>query len=403
MNVPVPFLLTEESSIPWTPQTLRRLGKDERFLERAIGANPALLCLEDRRTQIRGRYAVFHQLKLETPQGRTVYPDIVMLCESGHVVVVEVKLADNPELAQRAVVAQVLDYASALAGYTTDELVELFGGEPGSGFADIIKARFPDCHQPHELADVLVERLRAADLHLVIACDGAPSGLREFVQGVSSQSASGAYELRVAVLTPFTTSTHPGVLLLPTTPTRTEIVARTAVHVTYAEGQPRPEVQVRVTSQDEVAEAVRQAKSTTPRELRPDLAAAIDAYDLIAAPEWKTQGTATKYRQIRPIGWPPSVHYEFLAFTDGIGVELHLESAKLGPVRSAAIELGDRLRATFPDIVWDPAWGKGGRLAIRLVGSTPDRIARTMHEFIESTRNSLEAAVSNLQGPSNVS
>lgn len=391
-----PFILTETGCVQWQTRTLRQLGRDERFLENVIGANPQLLGLEDRRTHLRGRYAAFHQLSLETPQGRTVFPDIVFLCESGHVVVVEVKLADNPELTDRRVVAQVLDYAASLAAYTDGEVVELFGGTPGESFVDLVRKRFPETSRPEELASVLLDRMRSAELHLVIACDGAPDGLREFVRGVTNQSAVGGFELRVVELVPHTTDGHPGVLLLPAVPIRTEIVARTAVNITYVEGQPKPGVEVVVSSQDEVAEAVRRAQSGVAREMRPELAAVVAAYDAIADEDLRTKGRAAGYRQIKPTGWPGPLHYELLSFGGGgVAVELHVESEGVRPIANVLEPLAARLQARFPGLTWDPNWYRG-RLMIRTPNASPTVLAETMKSFIHETRRIVDTALAGM-------
>lgn len=52
------------------PVTLDRLGKDEKFLEDALAANPELLGIQSRRSGIRGPYAVFQQVALPTPASR---------------------------------------------------------------------------------------------------------------------------------------------------------------------------------------------------------------------------------------------------------------------------------------------------------------------------------------------
>jgi hypothetical protein len=392
-----PFLLSETGCVQWQARTLRQLAKDEHFLETVIGENPQLLCLEDRRTHLRGRYLPFHQLRLQTPQGRTVYPDLVFLCESGHVAVVEVKLADNPELADRRVVAQVLDYAASMAAYEEEDLVELFGGDSSSRFVDVVRSGFPGTARPEELAEVLLERMRSAELHLVIACDGAPDGLREFVRGVTNQSAVGGFELRVVELVPHTTAGIPGVLLLPSVPVRTEIVARTAVNITYLEGQPKPGVEVVVSSQEEVAEAVRRAQSGIVREMRPALAAAVAAYDAIAAPELRTRGRSPNYRQIKPAGWPGGLHYELLAFGrgDGVGVELHLEGDGVQPIAKVLEPLAERLQGRFPGLAWDPQWYKG-RLVLRAEGLAAAAVAETMKAFIGETRSVVDAALRDL-------
>jgi hypothetical protein len=70
---------------------------------------------------------------------------------------------------------------------------------------------FPGAAHHGELADVLLERIRKAETHLVIdrrdiACDGAPEGLRESVRGISRQAALGTFDLRLPELTPHESS-----------------------------------------------------------------------------------------------------------------------------------------------------------------------------------------------------
>jgi hypothetical protein len=99
MRLPL-LAVREEQAKAWMPTTIRALGKNEDYLEGLIGKAPELLGLEDLRTHVKGPYAAFHQLGVETPSGQEVAPDILFLTQSGHVIVVEVKLADNEELPQ---------------------------------------------------------------------------------------------------------------------------------------------------------------------------------------------------------------------------------------------------------------------------------------------------------------
>ena len=232
-------------------------------------------------------------------------------------------------------------------------------------------------------------------LHLVIACDGAPDGLREFVHGVTNQSAVGGYELRVVELVPHVLDGQPGMLLVPNTPVRTEIVARTAVNITIQEGQPRPGVEVNVTPQDEIAAAVRQAQSGVVKEMRPELAAVVAAYNALAEPGLETRGRAANYRQIKPPKWPGPVHYELLSYGGGdVGIELHLESDAVQPLRSTLEPMVAQLRARFPGITWDPRWSSGrGRLVVRVPGASAGVAAETMKSFIVATRKPVEDAL----------
>jgi hypothetical protein len=388
-----PFLLTETGCVGWRATSLRELGRNESFLEKVIGANPSLLGLEDRRTHVAGPYVPFHQLHLDTPQGRSVKSDVVFLTQSGHVVVVEVKLADNPELAQRHVVAQVLDYASSLAGYSEDEVVAVFGGTGDESFAAVTRRLFPGAIESEELADVLLDRMRNAELHLVIACDRAPDGLREFVRGVSNQSALGSYELRVVEIVPYVTGEQGhGVLLVPSCLARTEIVSRAAVNITITEGQPNPGVEVVVSSPDDVEESVRQARA--PREMRPELAAAVAEWDSLADPTLRSRGVSPSFRQIKVPGWPLGVHYEFLSYANGVGAELHLESDKVRPLSAVLEGLVASLRSRFPNVVWDPAWASHrGRVLVRPAGGDGRSVAESMRDLVAGTREAIQTAL----------
>lgn len=384
--------------VQWRPTTLRACGRNERFLEDIIAANPAMLGLEDRRAQVRGPYVAFHQRPLDTPQSRSVKPDLMFLTESGHVIVVEVKLCDNGELGDRRAVAQLLDYASSLAGYEEDDLAELFDARAGESFAGLVRRLLPQAVNHVELAGVLRERIQNAEIHLVIACDGAPEGLREFVRGVARQSALGAFELRVVEIVPHVADAAPQELLLvPCSPLRTEIVARTAVNITYEEGQPKPGVSVSVTSPDEVEEAIRQARSGS--EMRPHLAAVVQSYDAMAEPGLQTRGRAGHYRQIKPAGWPGSIHYEFLAYASGdVCVDLHLESEIVRPLGGTLESLAGSVADALPGVAWDPNWnGKRGRITRRFTAeSQPATVARAMKDLIAGTRAQVDAALAKL-------
>ena len=104
---------------------------DEKFLEDLVASRPDLLGIGgwDDETDIEGPFHAFRQLSLHALNGRSIAPDLVLLSRSGHIVVVEVKLSDNPELRDRQVVAQLLEYAASFAQYTEDECLALFGGK----------------------------------------------------------------------------------------------------------------------------------------------------------------------------------------------------------------------------------------------------------------------------------
>lgn len=380
-------LLPDGTLKVWSPSTLRTLGKDEAFLEELIGSAPELLGLEPYRTGVRGPFFACHQRTLETPQGRIAKPDILILTQSGHIVVVEVKLIDNAELRDRRVVGQVIEYAAALASYNEVDLLELFGADDGSWELAVARM-FPKAHDAPSLAKELLRKVQTASIHLVIACDTAPEGLRDFVRAVTNQHALGAYELHVVELVPHVTDdgVAGGILMTPSRPIRTEVVARTAITVSYQSGQVEPGIKVEVTSQDEVEAAIEATRSGESSQMRPELADAIRAWDE-SEPKLKTVGRSPRYRQIKPEGWPGPVHYEFLVSgRSWIAAELHLESdgvAWLGPLLQ---ELSSSLKPSVPDIGWDATWGGGkGRLFLRYPLDDPKMAARGMRVLIDST------------------
>ena len=245
------------ASIGLRPVTLDRLGKDEKFLEDVLAANPELLGIQTRRSGIRGPYAIFQQVALPTPAGRTIYPDIVLLASSGHLIVVEVKLSTNSELRDRNVIAQIIDYASSFSMLDDDGLQKVFNPSAGIGmlWTDFIGQQLPDQHDLDELAHLLRSRAAAGEVNLVIACDRAPPGVEEVVAGIATQQTTG-FDLDLVEVAPFV-SEHGDIdeiLFVPSVRLSTEIVARTAVTVTYRAGDTTPTASIETTSVEDIEE-----------------------------------------------------------------------------------------------------------------------------------------------------
>ncbi len=245
----------------WVPSTLDQLGKSEKFLEDVLAESPELLGLESRRTGIRGPLHIVRQVSMQTPSGRVIFPDIVMLTGSGHVVVVEVKRSVNPELKDRAVIAQIIDYASSFAALSESQCLELFGEANDASWPELIDRLFPEEPSTDELAEVLLSRMQSGELNLVIACDKIPPGLPEVISGIATQRALG-FELDLVEVVPFVCESSPDaeILFVPSTRLSTEIVARTAVTVTYRAGDRKPSTEVRTTSLEDIEQNVRAAK-----------------------------------------------------------------------------------------------------------------------------------------------
>lgn len=256
------MLRADGSTRIWNATTLGALNKSEEFLESALVNSPRLLNLESRRSGIRSPFSIFRQLSLTTPFGRTIYPDIVLLAASGHVIVVEVKKSVNPELRDRAVIAQIIDYAASFTALSEDDLVALFGSNSAADtWGDLVAELFPSEPDQADLADVLQERVQAGSLNLVIACDGIPPGMQDVIRGIAEQS-SLEFDLDVVEVVPYVSADSDELLFVPSTRLSTEIVARTAVTVTYRQGDAQPSTTVETTSLEDIEENIRAASES---------------------------------------------------------------------------------------------------------------------------------------------
>lgn len=250
----------------WFPTELHRIGKNEEFLQRAIERSPELLALGSRRTGIHGSFVPFLELPLPTPTGRIIYPDITFLTGSGHIVIVEVTLSVNPELRERHVIAQIIDYASSISCLSEGDICNLFGNGTGSEqeWSEIVASLFVNEPITSDLADAMIERMRRGEVNIVIACDRLPPGTASAVAGISAQRALG-FTCDIVEIIPFVRSESPDseIVFAPSPRLATEIVARTAVTVTYDVGQAQPSTKVEVTSANDIKENIEAANRTS--------------------------------------------------------------------------------------------------------------------------------------------
>jgi hypothetical protein len=248
----------------WVPTTLDKINKDETFLERIISENPSLLQLESRQTGIKGPYIIYRQISFQTPQNRTIIPDIVILTGSGHIVVVEVKRYINDELKDRRVISQIVDYAASFSALNTDEISKIFNktNSSTSDWGNIVYELFPNENDCEELASLFLSKLESGNINLIIACDKAPLGINELIKGISKQSTL-EFDLKLLEITPYIRNNvkkESEILFVPKTKLATEIVARTAITVIYRQEDKTPSVDIKTTSIEEIEEKIDQAK-----------------------------------------------------------------------------------------------------------------------------------------------
>lgn len=262
----LPFRHNDNQTLRYQPTTLKQQGKDEEFLERIIVDNFDVLGLDSLEDGVFGPFVCWQQVPLRTPEGRTIYPDIVAITGSGHFIVVEVKLGNNHELKNRDVISQIIDYASSFSAYS---MLELMGAlNPGvpenTTWEEFLGSLFPAHSNIQELASVLKRRINDGDLNLVIACDYSPLGTRELLRGVATQSAVG-FKLDLIHLTPYIDCSRKQqeILFIPERQITTEIIARTAVTIRIEEGMAVPGIHLETSSIEDIRENLNEPSASS--------------------------------------------------------------------------------------------------------------------------------------------
>lgn len=243
--------------------TLKDCNKDEQYLENIIANNPHILKIENRQTGIYFPYSIFRQLSFKTPQERIVRPDILLLTASGHVIIVEVKLFGNPELNDRRVISQIVDYAGSFSSKTEDEILSIFDNKnKHKTWYDLITQIFNKCEDTEELSNVIMSKLKSGNIYLIIACDKVPIGLKELLKGISKQS-SIEFKLDLLEITPYIAKKNEKqeIYFSPNKKLSTEIVARTSITVFYKKQEEIPSLEIKTTSIDDIQDNVSQINS----------------------------------------------------------------------------------------------------------------------------------------------
>ena len=210
-----------------------------------------------------GRLKPIRQVQL--PKGR---PDILFASDTGHLLVVEVKLHDNSDLKGRKVLAQVIDYAATLAGLTDGELHAALskGHRKTDGLAELYASWFPDLADPASAAQRFSRRVRAGDVHLVLACDRLPPGIFDWAEQTARLSAL-PFEFRAVEVTPHVPKNADGsdrVLFVPTTRVEALVVSRTVVEVHQPVGDAPVPIKIAPPRAEEVEQAVKSPRGKNP-------------------------------------------------------------------------------------------------------------------------------------------
>ena len=117
--------------------------------------------------------------------------DVILIDSDGVITIIECKLATNPEK-RRAVIGQVLDYASSLAAMSYDDLDERCRKDRERSLHELMQQKAaPKTWDEEQFRTSVTGTLSSGAFKLVIAIDEMDSDLARILHYISSQSRSG--------------------------------------------------------------------------------------------------------------------------------------------------------------------------------------------------------------------
>ncbi len=177
--------------------------------------------------------------------------DALFLSPSGYLTIVETKLWQNPE-ARREVVAQIIDYAQAIARWTFSDLETTFreqraaAGQTTPSLHDHVCASEDDADGQREFVDAVNRCLKDGRFLLLVVGDGIREGV-EKMAAFLQRTPTLQYTLGLVELACYRRrGRNEGLLVVPQILTRTTEITRAVVHL-----QDRDERSVKVTAPPE--------------------------------------------------------------------------------------------------------------------------------------------------------
>ncbi|EGF33623.1 hypothetical protein IMCC9480_3401 [Oxalobacteraceae bacterium IMCC9480] len=208
--------------------------RNEAWLRDTIFAHPTLLPIKD----LDPAFGPLIPLCVELQVKGTGRVDAVFINRLGRLTLVECKLWRNPE-ARRKVVAQVLDYASAIRRWSYSDLqrqvtMALRGQceiPNGNLPYELVKAHVPDLNE-QQFVDDTVRAMRNGRFSLLIAGDGIREGVADITELIDRNAASGfSFGLVEVALYQFADG---ALVIQPRIIAKTQIIERTVITVRTA-------------------------------------------------------------------------------------------------------------------------------------------------------------------------
>lgn len=326
----------------------KNLEDKEKNLQELLANNPQLLQQnQDQPLKLVGR-----EIKLNSGD-----IDILFLNSEGRIVIVEVKLAKNPEI-EREIIGQIVDYASSLMLLKFEELDERTGGNLSSVLKGLTKTE-PEYKQKKEYCE---KTIRNGSFRLIIAVDSAPNPLlREWLY----QSAHTKLELRLVTIQKYSLNAEEEILV------SNVLVSQESYRIQNPKGSSTAIIQV--------TDSYSSLQSKTP------------------AQTLKKSGPANWAVFIG--SWPKDIHYEFNYWErqNQISVEIQVKLKSYGNMRDFIHSLKETLHETLGgQVKWCADRNSWARLAFLYSDDLlPAEIAQKMEKLIDGSYKLIDAKLKN--------
>jgi hypothetical protein len=324
----------------------------EQELELVLKEHPELLQDDNDADEENATRVAFVASQLDLPEGAGRL-DLLFVSSDGLPIAVEVKLERNAQ-ARREVVAQVIDYLSALTSLTVDELDELVGGRLQQELEKLVS---PGDDQGFErLWRSVGTNLRAGKARLVVALDDAPSGLERIFRFLTDHAS-----LDVQLVTVGQYPSKAGKVF----------VSRTRVDSASS------------------SQAGRDGGSERPEPLG-QLLAVFKAYNEVAPQDVRAAGNAYNHRKIHVGGWPKCVSYMFTQRSTYLIIALY--AGRNAPPNLAKVISGFHDKHVAGQaLAWDAGLRDGWLVAKFPLETPPQTVAGAMRDLISLTRAAVDA------------
>jgi len=198
-------------------------GFDERWLQQLLFDHPELVPLERIESGAGSIIPLLREFALPRSSG-LVFLDMLAVTRSGRIVLVECKLWRNPQ-ARREVVAQLIEYAALLRGWSFADLTArvktVLGVSSPNPIFDLARSSYPDLDEA-TFVDAVARSLQLGDFHLIIAGDGIRSDVQAIGAYINATIGSAA---RLSLVEIQLWRDDVGqILVVPQLPLRTEVI-----------------------------------------------------------------------------------------------------------------------------------------------------------------------------------